>query len=64
MQTSIKHMAQDFNASSCGLHVRAGNRGAVALYEDALNFSTLNTEVGPHFLSRSLALDLSVCACV
>lgn len=65
MESSMKHMALDFNASSCGLHVRAGNRGALALYNHALNFSTLNSQVILTLsLSLSLALDLNVCVCL
>ena len=44
MQASLEHMAKDFNASTCALHVRAGNRAALGLYRQGLGFLVAKTE--------------------
>ena len=44
MQASQKAMYNVYEAEYCSLHVRVGNRAAIALYRDTLGFQVIKTE--------------------
>lgn len=44
MQASQKAMHNVYEAEYCSLHVRIGNRAAIALYRDTLGFQVIKTE--------------------
>jgi len=43
MESSLMHMASEYRASSCSLHVRSSNKAAVDLYRMALGFKVEKT---------------------
>lgn len=44
MQASQKAMSHVYDAQYCSLHVRVGNRAAIALYRDTLGFEVIKVE--------------------
>ena len=46
MKSSMQHMAAEYRASSCSLHVRCGNKAAVNLYRASLGFEVEKTVKG------------------
>ena len=44
MRSSQHAMKTIFDAEFCSLHVRVGNRAAIALYKDVLGFEVVNVD--------------------
>ena len=45
MECSMEQMISEYKATTCGLHVRSGNKAALPLYRDALGFRVATVEV-------------------
>jgi len=45
MECSMEQMVSEYEATTCGLHVRSGNKAALPLYRDALGFRVATVEV-------------------